>query len=99
MLGFDSTKPAGGLALLQFDKPFKGLVPSQPQEYMQTFVHTSVYSALHVHLLQGIVEGLHKHVGVYHSSLYCSGGINIYAHFRNYCMKINIYQRSVQEYT
>ena len=60
----DDTEPGCGLALLQLDKAVKCLVSCQPQHYMQALVNPPVDSPVHVHLLQGVVEGFYKRVGV-----------------------------------
>ena len=72
MSSMDDTEPVCGLALLQFDQAIKCLVPSQSQQYMQELVNTPVDSPLHVHLLQGVVEGFHKHVGIDPRTLECN---------------------------
>ena len=44
---------------------------SRSMQYTQAVVNTPVDSPLHVHLLQGVVEGFYKHVDVGPCSLSC----------------------------
>ena len=79
----DDTEPVCGLALLQFDQSIKCLVPSQPQEYMQQLVNTPVDLPLDVHLLQNVVEGFHKYVGIDSCTLQCNRPWQIIIHYSN----------------